>query len=160
LDVLLEAMGRLEPGRVTLVIVGAGPDRAQLEATAARLGVAATFAGHLDREALRERYRAADVLAFPSRDDAWGLVLNEGMVAGCVPVASSAAGAVDDLILPGVTGEVVPPGDAAALAEALLLLLDRERLPAMSRAAAVHARRFSPARCAGGYVELLARLPG
>jgi glycosyltransferase involved in cell wall biosynthesis len=105
---------------------------------------------------LRERYRAADVIVLPSRSEPWGLVLNEAMATGCVPVASWGAGATADLVTDGVTGRVVAPGNVAGLRAVLAeLVAAPQQLTTLSRAAIERAGRFTPRRCAEGFVEAL-----
>jgi glycosyltransferase involved in cell wall biosynthesis len=124
---LIEALALLPhalDARVT--VVGDGPERAAL-ATLARergLGARVTFRGRVPDAELRAAYRSADVLVLPSvvdtRGDTEGLgvVLLEAMAFG-VPVVASRLGGITDIVTDGVTGRLVPPGDAAALAAAL-----------------------------------------
>jgi glycosyltransferase involved in cell wall biosynthesis len=155
-NLILDALDHPELRGLPLEIVGVGRGRRRLARQVERLGLNVEFHGHLDREALRERYRAADVFVFPTRADPWGLVLNEAMAAGCVPVTTWAAGATGDLVVPGVTGVVVPSDDITALQVSLLALLDdpslRERLSAAARERSLF---YSPKRCAAGFVEAL-----
>jgi glycosyltransferase involved in cell wall biosynthesis len=80
--------------------------------------------GHQGRDELVDRYAEADLFVFPSNSDPWGLVVNEAMAAGLPLVASSAAGAVVDLVEHGRNGLVVEPGEADALRDALSKLID------------------------------------
>jgi glycosyltransferase involved in cell wall biosynthesis len=156
LDVLLAALDDDAVRNLPLDVVGQGPELGHLEASARSRGLSVTFHGHLDREELRERYRAADVLVFPTRGDPWGLILNEAMSAGCVPVSSSAAGAVDDLVAEGVTGAVVPPDNAEELRRAILELSgDPAGRARLSAAAMERASASTPERCAAGFIEAL-----
>lgn len=80
---------------------------------------------------------AADVLVLPTFEEGSALVTYEAQGAGCVPLVSSAAGAVLDH---GVEGFVHEPGDVAALQEQLdLLARDRAQLVRMSEACLRHA---------------------
>ena len=155
-SLILDALDHPDLRQLPLEIVGVGRGRRRLARQAERLGLNVEFIGHLDREALRERYQAADVFVFPTRADPWGLVLNEAMATGCVPVTTWAAGAAGDLVVPGVTGVVVPSDDVPALQVSLLALLDdpglRERL---STAARERSLSYSPKRCAEGFLEAL-----
>jgi glycosyltransferase involved in cell wall biosynthesis len=159
LDLVLEALDDDRLRHLTLDVVGEGPERTALESAARERGVKTSFLGHLDREPLRERYRAADIVVFPTRSDPWGLVLNEAMAAGCVPVTSRAAGASEDLVQPRRTGLVVPPDDPGALREALLeLACDPGGLTQLASAASARAALQTPERCADGFVHALEAL--
>jgi glycosyltransferase involved in cell wall biosynthesis len=158
LDLLLEALDDSSLRHVPLDVAGDGPERAFLHGEAARRGLNVCWHGHLGRERLRELYRAADIVVLPTRDDCWGLVLNEGMAAACVPVASAAAGAVGDLVRQRETGIVVPSEDVPALRSAVRALVEDEHARVrLSRAAAEHARSFTPEATADGIVEALER---
>ncbi|WP_353814440.1 glycosyltransferase [Agromyces sp. SYSU T00266] len=119
---LLDALAR-EP-RLRLRVVGTGPLGAELPARAASVGVAdrVELVGAVDPADIPEVLRTFDVLAVPSLPTAswteqFGRVAVEAMACG-VPVVSSDAGALPDVV--GDAGLVVPVGDAAALADALV----------------------------------------
>lgn len=129
---LLEALAVLEPGRrVLLHVLGDGPERAPLEARAAELGVGGRvrFHGFVSREALEARMAACDCFVLPAVVDAkgdtegLGVVLLEAMAYGR-PTIASAAGGIVDIVRDGRNGFLVPPGDAAALADAVRRMMD------------------------------------
>jgi glycosyltransferase involved in cell wall biosynthesis len=117
-----------------LLIVGDGPLRAQLEDRARELGIAGAveFAGARTATGVREAMQAADVLAFPCVElgdgdrDVLPLVLGEALAMELPVVASDMVG-IPEVIRPP-WGRLVPPGDPAALADALaeVLALDTE----------------------------------
>ena len=73
--------------------------------------------GFVNQAELPGWYGCGDILALPSGREPWGLVVNEGMACGLIPVVSDAVGCAADLVR-GV-GEIFPAGDVAALAAAL-----------------------------------------
>lgn len=87
-------------------------------------------------------YSAADVMVAPSPYEAFGLVYLEAMACGCPPIGC-AAGGVPEVVADGVTGTLVPPGDASALASAMVAMLGdeprRRRMAADGRAAVARA---------------------
>lgn len=87
-----------------------------------------------------EVHRAIDILVLASsQPEPFGLVVVEGMATGR-PVIATAHGGPCELIENGVTGMLVPPGDADALAAAIRALVDdRERAHAMGRAGRIRA---------------------
>ena len=107
--------------------------------------------GHQDREQLADRYAEADVFVFPSVSDPWGLVVNEAMAAGLPVIASSAPGAVDDLVEDHHNGLVVPPFEAGRLADAMELLAgDGALRRTMGQRSSERIRRFEPLDWARG----------
>ena len=114
-DVLVDAVARAGQ---SLVLVGDGDERAPLEALVRSRHADVTFAGSLPPAELAERYAAARVVAVPSRREGFGMVAAEAAAAGRAVVAS-AVGGIPDVVRPGVTGVLVPPGDPDALAAAL-----------------------------------------
>lgn len=128
-EVLLDAARRVLERRrdVRFQIVGDGPRRAALEQQAGRLGIAAQvdFTGHCDDVA--SLLRQTDVFAFPSLMEAFPNAVLEAMAAG-VAIAASDAGGIPEAVAHGETGLLVPPGDSAALAGAILDLLARPEL--------------------------------
>ncbi len=141
---LIKAFGMLPPGRFELVIVGEGDQTEALRAQAAALpGARIRFTGKLSAEALRREYVSAHAFVLPavidSRGDTEGLgvVLVEAAECG-LPLVASTVGGITDVVEDGVTGLALPPGDAEAIAAALLRLESdpalRERLVAGARA--------------------------
>lgn len=145
IDLLLEAFAtvlrRVPAAR--LLIIGEGPERQALEQQITALGLSSrvTLTGRLGREELEERCAGAWVQAVPSRwDEPFGIVAAEAAMRGTAVVASGSGG-LSEIVEHGRTGLLVPPGDCAALAEALLALLaDRERAERLGRQAHERAR--------------------
>ena len=143
LDVLAESFRTVHAHRpdMRLVIVGDGPYLEEMRAQLAGLPV--VFTGYLKGQALAEAYAGADLFVFPSATDTFGNVVLEAQASG-LPVVVTSSGGPREAMHPGRTGLVVPPGDAKALALAVLeLALDRDRLGLMSLEARRHAASTS-----------------
>jgi glycosyltransferase involved in cell wall biosynthesis len=102
--------------RLNLVMLGDGPLRAEISRYEPHLPVRCL--GFVNQADLPGWYACGDVLALPSAREPWGLVVNEAMACGLVPVVSDAVGCAEDLVR-GV-GEIFPAGDVGALTAALL----------------------------------------
>jgi glycosyltransferase-like protein len=143
---LLEAFAQLRdelPERDPLLVIAGGVTlfdyRHELERFAARaqeLGVAehVRTTGGIEPEELERLYRAADVFAFPSVKEGFGLAALEALACD-LPVAASDLDAFRGF-LDERCARIVPVGDAAALAQALLAVARGERRPARGRAVA------------------------
>jgi glycosyltransferase involved in cell wall biosynthesis len=144
---LLEAFVRAEVAGSYLVFAGEGTLRGRIEEEIERLGVKdrVKLLGFVNQSALPEIYRACDVLVLPSDYEPFGVVVNEAMLCGCVPIVSDRVGARYDLIEEGRTGLVFPAGDLPALASRLRSVLgDPEYLRQMSEAARRRIAEWSP----------------
>ena len=116
---LVRAMEGLD---AELLVVGDGSSRAGLEGLASKLGVQATFTGFIDHGEVPAHYAAADIVCYPSLYEPLGNVVLEAMAAGR-PIVATDAGGMGEVYEPG-TGALVPPGDVAALREALASLVE------------------------------------
>jgi glycosyltransferase involved in cell wall biosynthesis len=163
LAVLLDAM---TAGGESLVIAGEGPLEGALRARVAALGMASrvAFLTGLRDEAIRQLYRTCDVFVLPSteRTEAFGLVQVEAMASGLPVVSTDLPTGVPWVNEHGVTGLVVPPGDAAALAGGLRRLLGDPALRAtLGRAGRRRAvERFARARMVDRFVEVVESVTG
>jgi glycosyltransferase involved in cell wall biosynthesis len=136
LDLLLRALAQAresEP-RLRLAVVGDGEERPRLERQAAELGIAADlrFLGY--RRELRPLFAAADIAVLSSDNEGTPVSLIEAAAAGLPAVATDVGGVGE--VVSEETGLLVPQGDAAALAHALLRMAgDPQRRESCGRAA-------------------------
>jgi glycosyltransferase involved in cell wall biosynthesis len=143
---LLEAGAELKSQfpDLKIVLAGDGFERPELARLAAELGIASdvTFLGWVPNVELPQYYRAAAVSVIPSLEEGFGIPAAEAM--GCeVAVVASDAGGLPEVVENGVTGIVVPRGDAKALAQAIgSLLADPQRRRVMGQAGRERALRL------------------
>jgi glycosyltransferase involved in cell wall biosynthesis len=154
IDVLIDAASQLPTevaDGVRVVVVGEGEEREALAAAAAASATPVHLAGF--QADVAPWLAASDVVAMPSRREAFGVAAAEAMSAGRPVVASSVGGLVE-VVDDGVTGLLVPPEDAEALAGALSsLLTDAGRREAMGRAGyARFEHRFTNAAMVEGWL--------
>jgi D-inositol-3-phosphate glycosyltransferase len=128
----LPFLGDITPQVIVVGEDGNRPGEVQkLKALAENMGVGQfiTFRGVVDHEQLPLYYNAADVCAFPSFYESFGLVPLESLACG-TPVVATEVGDLKHIILNGQTGYVIPNGQAPLLAEKLGLIL-RGKSPEM-----------------------------
>jgi phosphatidylinositol alpha-mannosyltransferase len=126
-----------------LVIVGDGPDRTALEATARDEGVAVTFEGRVPDDVLPAYYRAADIVCSPALGgESFGIVLLEAMAAGRPIVATRIEGYMELLAGSG-SARLVDVDDSAALVhEITSLVADPELRRALGACGAAFVRAY------------------
>ncbi len=133
-----------------LVLLGAGEDEGMLREAARGLDNV-LFTGF--QHNLGDWFGALDVFAFPSLYEGLGSVLLDAMQAG-LPIIASDVGGIPEVVRHEANGLLVPPGDSAALARAILRLYEdralRERLSTAGRALA---QGYSPARMTDSYLQ-------
>ena len=144
-EVLVGYIGRLAPEKhvhrlaalrdidgVRLVIGGDGPARRAVERA---LGERATFLGQLDGDPLADTFAALDVFVHTGTEETFGQTIQEALASG-VPVVAPACGGPLDLVRSGDNGLLYPPGDEAALRDAVTALVaDADLRARMSLAA-------------------------
>jgi len=139
---LLEAVAALAPQRpIRLVVVGSPRKDGSLLSTLRKLGIQkqVTFTGPIDPDTLVNQYARASMAVIPSLYEGFGLPAIEAMACG-VPVISTTGGALPEVV--GDAGLLVPPGDSAALAQAVAFLYDHpEAAEALGRQGHRRARR-------------------
>jgi len=180
-DVLLVAVGRLDAQkghcvlidavaelkgfpRLRCAVIGAGPLRGRLEDRIRRLNLERSVRLLGERDDVDSWLSAGEIFVLPSLWEGLPNALLEAMSLG-LPVAASAVDGVCEAVAPNISGLLVPPQDAGALARALARLITdpdlRRRLGEAARTRI--AERFSlPAMIAGyeaAYREALARRP-
>lgn len=107
------------------VIAGEGRQRAALEARIAAAGLSDRVELLGNRSDVPELLAASDLVVLPSLAEGLPISVLEAMAAGR-PVLATAIGGTDEVVDPGVTGVLVPPGDPGALAAATRDLLGDE----------------------------------
>lgn len=144
-DLLVQALPAIRRARpaAELVLIGEGPERPRLQHLAEELSVldAVTMPGA--RNDVCPYLAAADVLVAPSRNEGQGRALVEAMSLG-LPVVGARVGGIPDVLDEGACGLLVPPEDPAAIARAVVSVLEDASLAARYRERGLpQAERFS-----------------
>lgn len=142
-----------------VVLVGDGPELADVRRAFEPVLTRTSFAGRLDAAALAELYAASDLYVWPAVNEAYGMAILEAQAAG-LPVLSVKTRGVPDIVQHGVTGWLTEDDSADSLAAALQHLLKQAGTRAeMSRAAKAHVARHlsmtaAQERLAAAFVRL------
>lgn len=143
---LISAVARAEAA-FNLLLLGDGPLRGEVRRYEKTLPVRCL--GFVNQSQMPCWYSTGDILALPSGAEPWGLVVNEAMACGLIPVVSDAVGCGPDLV-DGI-GEVFPVGDVDALAAALSLVA--RDLPERRARMSGRLAGFTVAQAAAGYEQ-------
>jgi glycosyltransferase involved in cell wall biosynthesis len=158
-DLLIEALAAGHPSW-RLVVVGDGPEAGALRARARGRGLEerVRFVGY--QENPYPWIEAADLLALPSRTDAWPNVIGEAFALGTPVVATRCSASVTELLGAGERGLLVEAADARALRAGIASALeDGGATPARSAAARVWVERHTPTAASRHYAALLRGVP-
>jgi glycosyltransferase involved in cell wall biosynthesis len=157
IELLLHTLSRIPDRSLHLDVVGDGEDRDELQTLANALGMAdrVVWHGAVPHQQLAPFYRRATALVVPSVGEGLGLVAVEAQLCE-TPVVAFESGGLPDVVQHDRTGVLVKEIDAAALAAALISLLERDdRGAALGAAGRLHAlATFAPESVARRYADV------
>jgi phosphatidylinositol alpha-mannosyltransferase len=158
---LIEAFAKIAAERpdASLSLVGTGMAEAAVKgAFPADLRNRVRVVPRVAAEKVPAVYAEHDIFVFPSMFESMSLVVPEAMAAG-LPIVTTRACGMQDIIEDGVTGFVVPPRDSEALADRLATLLNNSSLCAkLGQAAQEKARELTWDRIARQTIEVYEKL--
>ncbi len=144
-----------------LRLVGDGERRANLERLVVEKGLTRNvrFLGWVDREAIVERYRQADLFVTATTWEGMPNTVLEGMACG-LPVVATRASGLDQLVHEGVNGHLVDIGDSTAMADRLADLIDNpyERLRMGKESRKIAEQQFAWEYITEQYVQIYHRI--
>jgi glycosyltransferase involved in cell wall biosynthesis len=158
LETALAAVARVPD--VELLVVGDGPDRKRLEAHARDVGLSGRvrFVGSVPRADVLQRLAAAEALVLSSDWENFPHTAVEALALG-TPLIATAVGGVPEVVVDGVNGLLVPPGDPDALAGAIARFAGSPELRAsLSDAARASVAHLAAPIVYGRIEELLAEV--
>ncbi len=121
-DILLHAVTRLDM-KITLCLIGGEPTDEYLQITRNNKFQEIHFCKFSNKEKLSNYYRAADIFVLPTREDIWGLVINEAMAHGLPIVATNKCNSMLEMMRSSDIGYIVDTEDVDQLIIAIKKLL-------------------------------------
>ena len=154
-DVLLRAWAQ-EPKEDHLYIIGAQPTEEYLELKDS-LGLDNVhFEGFKCKEELKEYYQAADLFILPTREDIWGLVINEAMANGLPVITTDRCVAGLELVRDGVNGYIIPVDDVDILVKRIHQIAENSELQmSMKQASLATISEWTIENMAKKHIEVL-----
>ncbi len=138
---LAEALARKKINRkMALIVVGDGPAWKEVHRSFSNLSFPVIMAGFVPAAELPYYYRAADLMAWPAINEAFGMAILEAQAFG-LPIVAGAAGGVPMIVKDGKTGLLAPPGNVKAFAERLTLAMKSD-LPRMGQNAERRVKKY------------------
>ena len=155
IDLLLETVARIEPRQSFKLVILAGGRFAPFEDEVRRLGLEDRIVVRENVLEIEDYLQAADIGLITSESESFCLSILEAMFFACPSVATRVGG-IPEVVEDGVTGLLVPFGDADKLARAVERLIKNDTLrAALGRAAQLQAqKRFSASVIAPRYEAL------
>ncbi len=124
-DTVVKAFARAHDSLpdLRLTMLGGGEMQSELERLAETLNITSAVAIHgwMEPDEAQRIIRAGDIFVMPSLSESFGVAAAEAASYG-LPVVATNVGGVPEIVRDGDTGLLIPPGDEAALAEAILRL--------------------------------------
>ena len=156
IDVLLKAAAKL-PRDVAVVIVGGEPTEEYLKMKQILNLDHVYFVGFKEKEELSEYYRAADLFVMPTREDIWGLVINEAMSYSLPIVSTDRCVAALELVENNINGIIVPVGDPNSLANGILQLLNSDLIE-LGKQSRSRIQKYNIENMVNAHIEFLDRI--
>ena len=129
IDLLLKALSLVNKD-YTLTIVGDGEEKSRLVDYVEQNGMKefVEFVPFKQKEKLSEIYNTHDIFVLPTREDCFGLVINEAMAASMPVISSCYADGTYDLVIDGENGYIVNPYDSVKFANTIEKLIENDEL--------------------------------
>ena len=126
-DILVDAFRKIYTDDMELLIVG-GTEKSLIEEIGEAVPDGVSIRPFMSKNELFEYYKAADLFVLPTREDVWGLVVNEAMACGLPVITTENCGSGAELVKEGRNGHIVPVEDIDGLAMCMRELLNSNSL--------------------------------
>ena len=154
-DILLNAWALCDK-EYELYIIGAEPTKEYIDIKDRLHLKNVHFEGFKTKEELKCYYQAADLFVLPTREDIWGLVVNEAMANGLPVITTDHCVAGIELVQNGENGYIVPTEDCNSLAERIMQILgDDELCYQMGRNSLIKIREYTIEKMAKTHMKIL-----
>lgn len=159
-DVLIEAAKDFREG-IGVYIIGGTPTEEYLDLIDRYNVDNVHFIDFLEYEELKKYYFATDIFVLPTREDIWGLVINEAMANGLPVITTTSCVAGIEMIEEGINGYLVPKDDVEEIIENVNKILNSDTLKQnMSLNSLEKAKEYTIENMAKKTYEILCKLEG
>lgn len=158
IDILLKAVSLL-PFEVTLCCMGGTPTQEYLDLVETLSLKNVIFKEFMPQSELKRYYQASDIFVLPTREDIWGLVINEAIANGLPVISTDKCSADKELICDGKNGYIVPTEDFIIIADRITKVLsDTSLAENMSTESLMTAREYTIEHMATRHLQFFERV--
>lgn len=157
-DVLLNAWRDLDEDN-QLLIIGGGKEKKKYEHLIQEHGYTNVhLIDFVEKKKIFQYYAASDLFVLPTREDVWGLVINEAMAAGLPVISTTRCIAATELINDGVNGYIVPIDNSEELYSKMKTALEKDDLISMGKENQKRISEYTIENVAKGHIEVISNL--
>ena len=149
-DILVDAFENIKDDDIELICVGGGTPYFNRKSD-----LRIQYMDFKDKETLMDYYRAADLLILPTREDIWGLVVNEAMAHGCPVVTTTNCGAGIEMVEQGKNGFLIPANDALEMSKLISKIFHEEQYSDLSYECINTAHKYTIEKMAERTTEII-----
>lgn len=140
-------------GKCNVLILGNGILEQEMMELLNKYGIDYACPGFINQKELPSYYAQAKLFLFPTRNDPWGVVVNEAMASGMPVITCSNAGVADDLVIDGFNGYVLPLAEELWADKIITLFNDSDEYNRLSLNALKHIQTYSFENAAKGIIN-------
>lgn len=155
IDTLIKAAPQL--CNIGVYVIGGIPGDEYIQLKSKYNATNVHFIGFKDKSELSKYYRAADAFVLPTREDIWGLVINEAMAYGLPVITTNKCVAGMEMIKEGVTGSIIETDDVISLIKAITYWTENSTFE-HQKACLATARQYTIEKMAAVHYEILEKL--
>ncbi|MGN0707579.1 MAG: glycosyltransferase family 4 protein [Faecalibacterium sp.] len=157
-DILLSAWGDLDENS-QLLIIGGGIEKQEYERLIQEYGYEnVRLVDFVEKDEIFSFYKASDLFVLPTREDVWGLVINEAMAVGLPVISTTRCIAASELIQDGMNGYIVPVENADVLYYRMKQCLESTELFSMGKRNLEKIKRYTIENIAEQHIEDIKKL--
>lgn len=149
-DLLVKAFNRIQNDNIELICVGGG--KTYFDAINDNR---IKYVEFLDKDNLKDYYLAADMFILPTREDIWGLVVNEAFAHGCPVITTDMCAAGIEMIDNRVNGYIVPNNSIEALYEIMSRCVEKKNVLSLSIECVNTAHKYTIEKMAERTTEII-----
>jgi glycosyltransferase involved in cell wall biosynthesis len=140
-------------GKCSVLILGNGELEGEIIELLAKYNIEYSYPGFISQEDLPSYYAQAKLFLFPTKNDPWGVVVNEAMASGMPVITCNNAGVANDLVIDGYNGYVLPLEEKVWADKIVEVFNSSDKYRILSINAVKHVQIYSFENAAKGIID-------